>query len=111
MNWTQIVGLAAGILTASSLLPQLIKTIKVKKAEDVSIGMLIILMLGLITWIIYGILRDDLPIIATNSFSLVLNITMIFLRIKYNRSRGALTAQRVASSAIKDEQQAGKKQG
>ena len=85
MNWTQLVGLVAGILTASSLLPQLMKTLRDKKAEDVSIGMLVVLMLGLITWIIYGILREDLPIIATNSFSLLLNITMIFLRFKYNR--------------------------
>lgn len=111
MNWTQIVGLVAGILTASSLLPQLIKTLRVKKAEDVSIGMLFILMLGLITWIIYGILRDDLPIIATNSFSLALNITMIFLRLKYKRSGGTLSAQRVAASALKESKEAGKKHG
>ena len=85
MNWTQAVGLFAGICTASSLLPQLIKTIKQKKAEDISKTMLFVLMTGVATWIVYGILRDDLPIIITNSFSLLLNITMIFLRLKYNR--------------------------
>jgi MtN3 and saliva related transmembrane protein len=85
MNWTQIVGLFAGICTASSLLPQLIKTIKEKKAEDISKGMLFVLMTGVATWIVYGILRDDFPIIITNSFSLLLNITMVFLRFKYNR--------------------------
>jgi MtN3 and saliva related transmembrane protein len=85
MNWTQIVGLFAGICTASSLLPQLIKTIKEKKAEDISKGMLFVLMTGVATWIVYGILRDDFPIILTNSFSLLLNITMVFLRFKYNR--------------------------
>ena len=85
MNWTQIVGLFAGICTASSLLPQLIKTIKEKKADDISKGMLFVLMTGVATWIVYGVLRDDFPIIITNSFSLLLNITMIFLRFKYNR--------------------------
>jgi MtN3 and saliva related transmembrane protein len=85
MNWIQIVGLVAGTLTSSSLIPQLVKTIKEKKAEDVSIGMLLILMLGVATWVVYGFLREDLPIIITNSFSLLLNITMIVLRFKYNR--------------------------
>lgn len=86
MNTTQWIGIAAGVLTASSLLPQLIKTIKEKKAEEISIGMLLILMAGIALWIFYGIKRDDLPIMVTNAFSLLLNISMLFLRIKYNRS-------------------------
>lgn len=86
MNWTQIVGLFAGICTASSLLPQLLKTIKEKKADDISKRMLIILMTGVVTWVVYGVLRNDLPIIVTNSFSLLLNIAMLVLRIKYSRS-------------------------
>lgn len=83
MDTTQIIGLTAGILTASSLLPQLIKTIKEKKAEDISIIMLLVLLSGICLWIFYGIRRDDFPIIITNSLSLLLNIIMIFLRIKY----------------------------
>lgn len=70
-------------MTASSLLPQLIKTIKEKKAEDVSIGMLLVLQAGVIMWIVYGFMRDDLPIIVTNCFSLALNIAMTFVRMKY----------------------------
>ena len=87
MNWTPIVGIVAGICTASSLLPQLIKTVKEKKAEEISKAMLFVLMTGLITWIVYGFLRKDLPIILTNSFSLILNITLTFLRFKYGRKR------------------------
>ena len=83
MNWTQIVGLFAGICTSSSLLPQLFKTVKEKKADDISKWMLFVLLTGVATWVVYGILRDDMPIIITNSFSLLLNIIMIVLRIKY----------------------------
>lgn len=85
MNWTQVVGLFAGICTSSSLLPQLFKTVREKKADDISKWMLLVLMLGVATWIVYGVMRDDLPIIITNSFSLLLNITMVFLRQKYKR--------------------------
>jgi MtN3 and saliva related transmembrane protein len=83
MDSTQIIGLVAGILTASSLLPQVFKTLKDKKCEDVSLAMLFVLQAGIILWIVYGIKRDDFPIIATNSFSLLVNITMVVLRIKY----------------------------
>jgi MtN3 and saliva related transmembrane protein len=79
----EIVGLAAGVCTAVSLLPQLIKLIRNKKADDLSLFYLIILFIGLGLWIWYGALRNDVPIIATNSFSLILNATIIVLGIKY----------------------------
>ena len=85
MNWTQIIGLAAGVLTASSLIPQVVKTWKEKKAEDVSLLMLVILLSGIVLWIVYGIKRQDLPIIATNSVSLLVNSIMIVLRIKFRK--------------------------
>lgn len=83
MDLTQVVGLTAGILTASSLLPQVFKTLKEKKAKEVSIKMLLVLQAGVALWIYYGVLRDDMPIIVTNCFSLLVNITMVILRIKY----------------------------
>jgi MtN3 and saliva related transmembrane protein len=45
--------------------------------------MLLVLATGIVLWIVYGVKRNDLPIIATNSFSLLVNITMVILRIKY----------------------------
>jgi MtN3 and saliva related transmembrane protein len=85
MDWTKIIGLAAGILTASSLIPQITKTLREKKADDVSLVMLFVLQAGLILWIVYGIKRNDLPIILTNCFSLLVNITMVVLRFRYHK--------------------------
>ena len=34
MTFTEIIGIAAGVFTASSLIPQVVKTLKEKKAED-----------------------------------------------------------------------------
>ena len=65
---TKIVGLIAGVLTASSLLPQVFKTIKTKEAEDVAPFMFWMLVTGTGLWAYYGILRDDMPIIITNAF-------------------------------------------
>lgn len=85
-DYTEIVGLAAGICTSISLLPQLFKLIKHKKAEDISLFYLIILFIGLGLWIWYGVLRDDVPIIATNGFSLIINGIIIVLGIRYKEA-------------------------
>jgi MtN3 and saliva related transmembrane protein len=79
------IGIAAGVLTSCSLLPPLIKLIRNKEPEQVPIGMLIVLLGGLSLWIYYGILKTDWPIILTNCFSLLQNITMITLRQIYKK--------------------------
>ncbi|MEO6453680.1 MAG: SemiSWEET transporter [Ginsengibacter sp.] len=84
-NYIQLVGTIAGIFTALSLMPQLIKTFKKKEAEEISLGMLLTLMCGIGLWIYYGILRNDFPIIITNSFSFLLNMLLVVLRWKYKK--------------------------
>lgn len=83
---TTYVGIIAGVLTAISMMPQVFKTIKTKKAEHVSLRMLILLLCGVASWIVYGCLKDDLPIICTNIFSFVVNTFMLILRSKYGNS-------------------------
>lgn len=65
------------------MLPQVIKVWKEKKAENISLLMLIVLVSGIALWVVYGIEKTDWPIIGTNSFSLLVNIVLIVLRIKY----------------------------
>ncbi|HET6543512.1 MAG TPA: SemiSWEET transporter [Chryseolinea sp.] len=84
-NFIEIVGLAAGICTALSLLPQIIKIVKEKKAQDISLFYLIVLLCGLGLWTYYGFLKDDIPIIATNIFSMLLNIIVIILGAIYKK--------------------------
>jgi MtN3 and saliva related transmembrane protein len=83
MTLITIIGIAASLLTATSMMPQLIKIIRDKKAESVSIVMLAVLFGGLAMWIWYGILINDFIIVISNSFSILVNITTVFLTIKY----------------------------
>ena len=83
METTQLIGICAGILTSCSMLPQLIKIMKEKKADDVSLLMILVLLAGLSLWTTYGIMREDWPIIITNSFSIVVNVLLLIFRIKY----------------------------
>lgn len=77
------IGTIAGIFTATSLLPQLIKVAKEKKADDISIPMLLVLFTGLAFWIWYGFLKNDWAVIITNIFSMLVNVVMIFFSVKY----------------------------
>lgn len=86
IDLTKIVGITAGIFTAAAMLPQVIKMFREKKASEVSVFMLLILVTGLSLWIWYGFLKEDWPIIVTNFFSLALNLIMIFLRYKYRNN-------------------------
>jgi MtN3 and saliva related transmembrane protein len=85
-NHSEYVGVIAGIFTSLSLLPQFIKILREKKAGDISLFFLIVLFVGLGMWIWYGVLRDDLPIILTNSFSLVVNGAIIVLGLRYKKN-------------------------
>lgn len=84
MEFTEIIGLVAGTCTSSALIPQLVKTIKKKKAADISLFMLMVLLAGNSLWVYYGFARSIIPIIATNIFALILNIIMLALKIKYS---------------------------
>ena len=83
MDLKQWIGIVAGLLTSISMLPQLIKIIKQKKAKEVSLLMLSVLTTGNILWTVYGFMRDDWPIIVTNCISITINSITAFYRIRY----------------------------
>lgn len=84
----EVIGVIAGACTALSLLPQLVKLIKEKKASDISVFYLLLLFAGLCLWIYYGVLREDLPIIITNIVSLVINVAVLILSLRYKSKSG-----------------------
>jgi len=83
MDWT-VLGLVAGFLTTSSFIPQLIKGYRTRRMDDVSLLMPSVLGTGMFLWLLYGIAVNDLPIIIWNAISVVLNIGIIFLKIRYS---------------------------
>jgi MtN3 and saliva related transmembrane protein len=67
-------------------LPQLIKLIKEKKAENVSFAMMVVLLGGLVLWIIYGLLKKDYIIVTSNGVSILLNISILILGAIYRKA-------------------------
>ncbi|CAH0139333.1 Sugar transporter SemiSWEET [Pedobacter sp. Bi27] len=83
MDLIDIIGIVAGIFTSSSIVPQIIKTLKKKKAGEVSVFMFIVMMTGNALWVYYGFDKSDIAIISTNFLALGLNITMVVLKYRF----------------------------
>ena len=81
----EFVGYFAAILTTAAFLPQLIKTYKTKKADDVSLLTLIMFLCGVGSWIIYGYAISSLPILIANIVTLILNFLILMSKIYYGR--------------------------
>ncbi|WP_353149654.1 SemiSWEET transporter [Chryseobacterium sp.] len=80
-----ILGIIAGVLTSVSMIPQLIKVIREKNVEDISLLMLLVLISGLSLWVWYGFIKDELPIILSNSFAVLVNIGLLICYIIYDK--------------------------
>ncbi|RQO41580.1 hypothetical protein DBR39_02825 [Chryseobacterium sp. KBW03] len=80
-----ILGIIAGVLTSVSMIPQLVKVIREKNVEDISLLMLLVLISGLSLWVWYGFEKDELPIILSNSFAVLVNTCLLICYIKYNK--------------------------
>ncbi|MBO6972301.1 MAG: SemiSWEET transporter [Prochlorococcus marinus CUG1434] len=82
----EIFGYIAAILTTAAFLPQLIKTLKTKKAEDVSLVTLIMFIVGVLCWIIYGYKISSIPILLANLITLLLNFLILISKIYFSKS-------------------------
>ena len=82
----EIFGYIAAVLTTAAFLPQLIKTIKTKKADDVSLVTLIMFIIGVLCWIIYGYKISSIPILIANLITLILNLLILISKIYFSKS-------------------------
>ena len=78
-------GYFAAILTTLAFLPQLIKTLKTKKAEDVSLITLIMFLTGVLSWIVYGYKISSTPILLANLITFVLNLLILIFKITFSK--------------------------
>ena len=81
-----LIGILATIFAVSSTVPQIIKGIKTKKMDDVSVWLIMALITGLSLWVVYGIAKNDTVIAGGNSVGVSLNGILLLLKIRYSRN-------------------------
>ena len=76
------IGIIAAILTTSAFIPQVYKIYKEKKAQGVSLTMYLIMFVGVLLWLVYGILIGSIAIIIANSVTAILQLLVIIFKLK-----------------------------
>ena len=85
MPLTESLGFIAGALVTCSIIPQLIRVFKLRSAREISLLFTTLLLLGLITWLAYGISSGLPPVIVWNAIGIVLVALLLYAKLKYGR--------------------------
>ncbi|MFM2290270.1 MAG: hypothetical protein RIS29_83 [Bacteroidota bacterium] len=80
-----LIGYVAGFCTAIAQFPQAYKVIKTGETESISLGMYLIMTLGIFFWFAYGILIPDLPMILANGVCLIPSVYILFITIRNSK--------------------------
>ncbi len=85
MPFAEYLGLLAGLFTTFALVPQIMRIYKLKSAREISVIYNLGLFIGLILWLVYGILLELVPVIVWNIIGLVLTGLLLLAKLKYGR--------------------------
>ena len=81
-----IIGFMATGFAVTSTVPQIRKALRTKKSDDLSIRFIIVLIIGLSLWVVYGVVKNDIVLVIGNMTAVALNSYMLFLKIKFSRN-------------------------
>ena len=93
MNW-QLFGFVAGAVTCFGFVPQIWKGYTTKHLKDMSYLMNALLTAGFTIWLIYGINKKDVAIMAANVVSIFFNVTLIAMKYYYGKTSERLEKNR-----------------
>ncbi|MBW7970515.1 SemiSWEET transporter [Bradyrhizobium sp. BR 10289] len=79
----KLIGFAAATCTTVAYAPQVVKVWKTRSARDISLGMFLIMVLGLALWLVYGLLSGDGPLIASNAVTMLLAGGILVMKLRY----------------------------
>ncbi len=85
MSSIEYIGLFAGLLTTFALVPQIIRVYKLKHAQDISLIYNTMMLTGVLTWLIYGIMQGLVSLIVWNTIGVLLNGWLLLAKFKYGK--------------------------
>ena len=81
MDYVQLLGLAAALFITGANIPQTIKVIKTGSTKSLSSITYSMLFIAGMLWVIYGFMRNDIPIILANAVSGTLCGIILFIKL------------------------------
>ena len=82
LELTDAVGYVAACLTTVSFVPQAIKVYRTGDTSSISLWMFLLFNVGVFTWLYYGILINELPIILANVITMFFSLYILFVKIR-----------------------------
>jgi len=82
---TEYIGYIAGFLTTFAMLPQVLRVYRLKSAREISIIFNTSILLGVVLWLVYGIVLGLVPLIVWNSIGIGLVSLLLLAKLKYGR--------------------------
>lgn len=79
----ELLGYFGGLLVTISLLPQVIKSFRIRSTKDISIIYTLILMTGLALWVTYAVINSIIPLLIFASIELLITTSLFILKLIY----------------------------
>jgi len=83
----EFIGYLAGFIAMITFLPQIVRTIKIKKSDDISLWMLSLTLLANVLYEIYAIALSLMPVIVMIGLMNIIVVLQIYLTIKYRSKK------------------------
>lgn len=83
MQTSDWIGYAAATLTTASFVPQAVHTFRTKDVRGISLAMYSAFVVGILLWLVYGLLLAAWPIVVANAVTLTLATTILAMKLKY----------------------------
>jgi MtN3 and saliva related transmembrane protein len=77
------VGVAAGLCSIASFVPQIVKIWRERQAQGVSLRMYAVTTFGFACWTAFGALSGSWPVTLANATCFVLVVTILALRLRF----------------------------
>ena len=81
----ELLGFVAAFCTTAAFVPQLVRVLRLRSARDVSLPTFVMFSVGVFLWLLYGFYIGSKPVIASNSVTLVLSVSILVLKVRYDR--------------------------
>ncbi len=83
MQISDWIGYAAATLTTASFVPQALHTFRTKDVRGISLAMYSAFVVGILLWMVYGLLLGAWPIVIANAVTLTLAVAILTMKLKY----------------------------
>ena len=79
------IGYVAGFLTTLAFVPQAWQIWRTRSARDISASTFSVFTIGIVLWVIYGVLKAEWPIVLWNAITLGLAVAILVMKFKFEK--------------------------